>query len=377
MWDTYKIPGRPQPAAWARSHDARHARDGPVTGSVGQMRAVHITEFGGPDVMRLTDLPAPEPQDGSVLIDVHAAGINYADTHQTEDSYLAPQKLPMIPGGEVVGTARTGEHAGRRVVALLSGGGGYAEQALAAPEVTFPVADGVTDAQALALIVQGTTAWHLLRTFGRLSVGESVVVHSAAGGVGTIAVQLAKHWGAGRVVGTATGPEKAELARSLGADEVVDLSGAGTAEQVTELLRAANGGRRADIVLEMTGGHVFDGSFAALAALGRLVTFGMASRVPPSPVHPVALMGTSRTISGFWLVHALRIGGGLGPVLEELFSMINAGRLKPVLGGSYPLAEAARAHQDLLSRKTVGKLVLAVNDEEPRDAGPDAGGNEG
>jgi NADPH2:quinone reductase len=230
------------------------------------------------------------------------------------------------------------------------------------------VPDAVTDAQALALVIQGTTAWHLLRTFGRLEHGESVVVHSAAGGVGSIAVQLARHWGAGRIVGTATGPDKAELARSLGADEVVDLSGADTAEAVSAALRAANGGRRADIVLEMTGGHVFDGSFHALAPLGRLVTFGMASRTPPSPIQPGALLGTSRTVSGFWLVHALRLGGGLGPVLEELFSMIGAGRLTPVIGGSYPLGDAARAHQELLSRRTVGKLVLTVGEATPGGA---------
>ena len=339
------------------------------------MRAVQITEFGGPDVMRLTDLPAPEPAEGSVLVDVRAAGVNYADTHQTEDSYLAKQSLPMVPGGEVVGIARGGPHAGSRVVALLPGGGGYADQAVAPAELTFAVPDGVTDAEALALIVQGTTAWFCLRTFGRLAPGESVVVPSAAGGVGTIAVQLARHWGAGRIVGTATGPEKAELARSLGADEVVDLSGTTTAEEVTAALREANGGRRADVVLEMTGGHVFDGSFGALASLGRLVTFGMASRTPPSPVHPAALLGTSRTISGFWLVHAVRLGGGLGPVLEELFSMIRAGRLKPVVGGSYPLSEAVRAHQELLSRRTVGKLVLTPGDGTPDEPGaaPDGG----
>jgi NADPH2:quinone reductase len=328
------------------------------------MRAVQITEFGGPDVMRLTDLPAPEPGEGSVLIDVAAAGVNYADTHQTENSYLAPQSLPMVPGGEVVGVARDGEHAGRRVVALLPGGGGYAEQAAAPADLTFAVPDAVTDAQALALIVQGTTAWHLLRTFGRLAPGESVVVHSAAGGVGTIAVQLARHWGAGRIVGTATGPEKAELARSLGADEVVDLSESTTAEQVTAALRGANGGRRADVVLEMTGGHVFDGSFDALAPLGRLVTFGMASRTPPSPINPAALLATSRTVSGFWLVHVVRTYGGLGPVLEELFSMITAHRLAPVLGGSFALSEAAHAHEELRSRRTVGKLVLATGAAE-------------
>jgi NADPH2:quinone reductase len=360
MWGSYNSRRRTPFRAWAPSQACRHPHTRSVTGSVGQMRAVQITEFGGPDVMRLTDLPAPEAQEGSVLVDVHAAGVNYADTHQTEDSYLAKQTLPMIPGGEVAGVARGGPYDGQRVVALLGGGGGYAEQAVAPAGLVFPVPDAVSDAQALALIVQGTTAWHLLRTFGRLASGESVAVHAAAGGVGTLAVQLARHWGAGRIVGTATGPEKAELARSLGADEVVDLSASTTAEQVAEGLRGANGGRRLDVVLEMTGGHVFDGSFKALAPLGRLVTFGMASRTPPSPVDPAALLRTSRTVSGFWLVHALQLGGGLGPVMEELFSMITAGLLKPVIGGSYPLAEARRAHEDLLSRKTVGKLVLTT-----------------
>jgi NADPH2:quinone reductase len=322
------------------------------------MRAVHITEFGGPEVMQLTDLPEPRPQPGSVVIDVHTAGVNYADTHQTENSYLAPQQLPMVPGGEVVGIARDGEYAGRRVMALLSGSGGYAEQALAAADLTFPVDDGVTDAQALALLVQGTTAWHLLRSCSHLCPGESVVVHAAAGGVGSLAVQLAKHWGAGRVIGSASGAEKAELARSLGADAVVDLRDTTTADEVNAALREANGGRKVDIVLEMTGGHVFDGSFAALAPMGRLVIFGMASRTPPSPIQPAALMGTSRSVSGFWLVHALRMHGGLGPVLEELSSMIRAGRLNPVIGGSYDLEDAARAHEELRSRRTVGKLVL-------------------
>jgi NADPH2:quinone reductase len=324
------------------------------------MRAVHITEFGGPEVLQLKDLPAPQPQPGSVLIDVAAAGVNYADTHQAENSYLAPQQLPLIPGGEVAGIARDGDLAGRRVVAMTSGGGGYAEQAVTPAAFTYPIDDGVTDAQALAMLIQGTTAWHLLRTCSHLAQGESVVVHSAAGGVGTIAVQLARCWGAGRVIGTATGPEKAELAKSLGADEVVDLTGTTTADEVAAKLREANGGRYVDVVLEMTGGHVFDGSLSALAHLGRLVSFGMASRTPPSPVEAGHLMATSRAVSGFWLVHALRRPGGLGPMLEELFSMIRAGRLTPVIGGTYPLDQAAKAHEDLRSRRTMGKLVLDV-----------------
>src|SRR3954462_10927274 len=152
-----------------------------------------------------------------VAIDVSTAGINYADTHQAENTYLAPAELPLVPGGEAVG--RTPD--GRRVVALL-GAGGYAEKALASPALMWDVPDAVSDAQALALVLQGTTAWHLLRTSAQLRAGESVVVHACAGGVGTLAIQLAKRFGAGRVIGVASSEEKRELARRLGADAVVD-----------------------------------------------------------------------------------------------------------------------------------------------------------
>jgi NADPH2:quinone reductase len=334
------------------------------------VRAVQITAFGGPEVLGLTEVDEPVPGAGEVLIDVRSAGVNYADTHQTEDSYLARQTLPMIPGAEVVGRLRTGERAGQRVLALLNGGGGYAEQAVATEALVYPLdEDTLTDAQALALLVQGTTAWHLLRTSTHFAPGETVVVHSAAGGVGSIAVQLARAWGAGRIIATASGPEKATLATSLGADVVLDLSATENAKQVTEALREANRGRPVDVVLEMTGGHVFDGSLAALRPLGRLAVFGMASRIPPSPVQVASLMARSRSVTGFWLMHALGLPGGLGAPLEELTSMIRAKRLNVITGGSYPLAEAGRAHQDLLSRRSIGKLILDV----AADPGP--GGN--
>jgi NADPH2:quinone reductase len=301
------------------------------------------------------------PGPGEVLIDVQSAGVNYADTHQAEDSYLAPQKLPLIPGGEVVGRIRSGDRAGQRVLALLAGAGGYAETAVAPSVQAYPLDDdSLTDAQALALLVQGTTAWHLLRTSTHFSPGETVVVHAAAGGVGNIAIQLARAWGAGRIIGTASGAQKCALVESLGADVAVDISQTENAEQVTEALRGANGGRPVDIVLEMTGGHVFDGSLSALRPLGRLAVFGMASKVPPTPVQIGKLMATSRSVTGFWLMHALRLPGGLGAPLEELTSMIKAGRLKPIIGTSYPLADAAKAHEDLRSRRTTGKLLLNV-----------------
>jgi NADPH2:quinone reductase len=313
------------------------------------MRAIQIREFGGPEVLVERELPEPEPVDGTVVLDVSAAGVNYADTHQAENSYLAPAELPLVPGGEVVGVTPDG----RRVVALLAGGG-YAEKALAAPAAMWEVPEGVSDAAALALVLQGTTAWHLLRTSAQLRAGESVVVHAAGGGVGTLAVQLARRFGAGRVIGVASSEEKRALALRLGADAVVDAG----ADDLTAALREANGGSRVDVVLEMVGGSTFSASLSALAPFGRLVHFGAAGREPAPPVDPGKLMATSRGVLGFWLVHLLRRPSLLTEAMEDMFAAVLAGELEPVVGGSYPLAEARRAHEDLRARRSTGKLVL-------------------
>src|SRR5918911_1111778 len=261
------------------------------------MRAIRIEEFGGPEVLELAELPDPEPPDGGIVLDVSAAGVNWGDTHQAENSYLAPATLPLVPGGEVVGTTPEGT----RVVAVMMNGG-YAEKAVAFPNAMWEGPDGVTDGQALALVVQGTTAWHLLRTSAQLRVGESVVVHAAAGGVGTLAVQLARRFGAGRVIGVASAEEKRELAKRLGADAVVDSA----AEDLSAALREANGGDGVDVVLEMAGGRLFEQSLGALAPFGRLVHFGQAAREGARQVDPGWLMRTSRAVIGFWLVHALQ-----------------------------------------------------------------------
>ena len=315
------------------------------------MRAVQITEFGGPEVLHLVDLPDPEPAEGLLLVDVASAGVNYADTHQIEDSYLSKTTLPLVPGSEVVGTTPDGTR-----VAAFSLTGGYCEKALVHPSAAFPVPAGVSDGQALSLLVQGLTAWHLLRTSTHLQPGESVVVHAAAGGVGTLAVQLAKAWGAGRVIGVASAPAKRALAESLGADVTVD---AGEAD-LKGALEQANGGRKVDVVLEMVGGPTFDASLAALAPFGRLATFGMASRTAPKPLDPGSLMSRSRAVIGFWLAHCFGRPELLQPQMAELLSMVEAGTLTPVVGGTYPLSEAQRAHEDLRSRASQGKLVLDV-----------------
>jgi NADPH2:quinone reductase len=313
------------------------------------MRAIQITEFGGPEVLVAREVDEPVPTEGTVLLDVSAAGVNYADTHQAENSYLAPASLPLIPGIEAVGTTPDG----RRVVALL-GAGGYAERALAPEAATWEVPDAVSDGQALALAVQGTTAWHLLRTSAQLRPGESVVVHAAGGGVGTLAVQLAKRFGAGRVIGVASSAEKRELALRLGADAVVD----GGAEDLAAALREANDGERVDVVLEMVGGDTLRRSLDALAPFGRLVHFGQAAREGAPRLDPGRLMVRSQGVLGFWLVHLLRRPGLLDEAMRDLLDAVVAGELEPIVGGAYPLEEARRAHEDLRARRTTGKLVL-------------------
>jgi NADPH2:quinone reductase len=313
------------------------------------VRAIQIRQFGGPEVLELVELPDPQPTDGFTVVDVTAAGVNYADTHQTDDSYLSSTTLPVVPGSEVAG--RTPD--GRRVASLV-GAGGYAEKALAPDGVTFELPDEVPDSAAVALLVQGLTAWHLLRTSARLEPGESVVVHAAAGGVGTLAVQLAKSWGAGRVIGTASTPDKRALAESLGADVTIDADAA----DMNAAIREANGGRKVDVVLEMVGGPTFDGSFRALAPFGRLVTFGMASRVPPTPLQPGQLMVGSKSVIGFWLVDCMRDPSMLANPMKELLELTGSGRLRPIAGATYPLADARAAHEDLRARRTQGKVVL-------------------
>ena len=312
------------------------------------MKAIQITEFGGPEVMRYIDLPDPTPAGSQVVLDVSAIGINYADTHQTENSYLSQQKLPLIPGMEVVGKMPDGA----RVLALASTGG-YCQKTLVNPRTVIPLPDQVSDGAALAMMVQGTTAYLILKELAHVKPGESVVVHAGAGGVGSIAIQLAKLWGA-YVIAVTSSDEKKKLCKELGADAVVD---AGEVDLKSALL-AANNNKPVDIVLEMVGGTTFDQSLEALAPFGRLIFYGMASRQAPKNLAPGVLMPKSQTVSGFWLVNALAKRELMQEVFMDLFAMIISGKLKPIVGATYPLSEAIQAHRDMLARKTVGKIVL-------------------
>ena len=312
------------------------------------MRAVQIEEFGGPEVLQVVDMPKPEPGDGEVLIEVSRAGMNFADTHQRENSYLARYEVPLVLGGEVAGRTEDGQ----RVIALLANGG-YAEYAVAPREMVYPVPDGLDDATALALLIQGLTAWHLLKTSSKLARGESVVVISGAGGVGSLAVQLAKPFGAGRVIATASTEEKRSLALSLGADAALDPS----VEDLKGALIEANNGNQVDVVLEMSGGRVFSQSAEALAPFGRIVAYGIAGR-EQNTVQTGRLMRKSRAVVGFWLMHCLGRREMVEEPLADLFDRAARGELRPQIGETYGLSDVRRAHEDLQGRRTTGKVLL-------------------
>ena len=311
------------------------------------MRAVQINRFGGPEVLEVVELPDPTPAEGQVLIEVARAGMNFADTHQRQDDYLAKAELPLIPGGEVSGTTPDG----RRVAAMLANGG-YAER-VAVPETSVvPIPDQVSFDQAAGILLQGLTAWALLRISARLEAGETVVVEAAAGGTGTLAVQLAKALGA-RVIGLASTPEKRALAERLGADATVDSR----TDELAGALLEANGGEQVDVVLQMSGGEAFEQQLSVLAPFGRMVAFGIASR-EPNQVMTQKLMRTSRSVVGFWLVHLLQRPDLLRQGIGELLGAVASRELEVVIGGVYPLSDVARAQIELAERRTQGKLLL-------------------
>jgi NADPH:quinone reductase len=313
------------------------------------MRAIQISEFGGPEVLQLVELPKPQPAPSEVLIKVTRAGLNFADTHTRTNSYVKKASLPLVPGSEVAGVREdTGEH----VVALV-GDGGYAEYATAPRELVHPLPDELDDGTALAIVIQGLTAWHLYRTAGKLARGESVVVHSAAGGVGSLAVQLGRAFGAGRVIATASSEQKRALALELGADAAIDSDPDGLQERLIE----ANEGQPIDVVFEMAGGASFDASYAALAHFGRLVVCGIATQ-EQNELRTGSLLRHSRAVVGFYLFHVFERAGMFAEGLDDLFARAARGELRAVIGGTYPLEQAAQAQIDLHERRTSGKLLL-------------------
>ncbi|MFG2602343.1 zinc-binding alcohol dehydrogenase family protein [Streptomyces sp. NPDC048514] len=296
----------------------------------------------------MEDIPEPEPGPGQILLDVRLAGVNYADVHVRGNTYLAPVELPYTPGNEVVGTTPDG----KRVVALIQGGG-YAQKAAVHRRLQWEVPDEITDEQAVPLALQGNSAYHLLFTVAHVTKGQTVVIPAAAGGVGSLAVQLAHRAGA-RVIALAGTAEKRRLALDLGAAAAVDSSDEdGLAERI---LDAAGGPVHA--ALEMTGGKTLLQTLDAVGPRGRLVVYGFAGgQLADIPVH--TLLQRSVTVAGFWLPHLYTDRTlPLAASMRQLFDAVGNGSLKIVTGGTYPLADASKVHHVLNSRNGMGKFSL-------------------
>lgn len=326
------------------------------------MKAIRVQQPGEPEALRLEEVGTPTPGAGEVLIKVEIAGVNYADTGVRRGMAFGPHRatFPITPGFEVAGTVVDlgegveGLAEGARVAAVLDDGG-YAEYAVAPAGMVFEVAEGVGlgDAAA-ALLVQGITAHGILHDVARVQAGESVLVQAAAGGVGSLVVQLARLAGAGTVVGTAGSAEKRELALSLGADRAVDYGREGWTDEVFE----ATGGRGVDVVLESVGGEAGSLAFGCLAPLGRMVMFGAASGRPMPPPDLMQMNIKGLALSGFggpWIRP-----GRVGAARVDISQHLQRGDLRPVVSHSFPLADAAEAHRAVEGRRTTGKVTLVV-----------------
>jgi len=318
------------------------------------MKAIQIAQTGGPDVLRLADLPDPSPGPGQVLVRLSAIGINFVDTYHRGGLY--PRAVPFVPGGEgagevvAVGDGVSGVVAGDRV-ASTDLAGAYAELAVVAADRLVPLPAGVPDEVAAAVLLQGMTAHYLLHDSYPVRPGDPVLVHAAAGGMGLLLSQWGKALGA-RVIGTASTPEKVELARSAGANPVLGYDGFAAA------VRDLTDGDGVAAVYDGVGRATFDESLASLRRHGVLVLYGQSS----GPVPPFDLArlnsGGSLYVTRPTLGHFVSTTAELRSRAGDVLGRVAAGTLSVRIGGRYPLAEAAQAHEDLEARRTTGKLLL-------------------
>jgi NADPH:quinone reductase len=302
------------------------------------MRAVVLRETGGPDRLELTEVPDPEPGDGEVVVRVRAAGINFADVLVRQGRYPQPPQLPTVPGSEVAG-----EVDGRRVMALPRGGG-YAEAVAVDEQLLVPLPDGSSFEDGAGFLLTFLTAWIPLTRQVRIEPESVVLVHAGSGGVGSAAIQVAKHLGA-RVVATASSEEKRAVASELGADEVFGY------DDFVEKVRA-------DVVLDPVGGEVFTQSFGVLEPLGTVAAIGFAGGWW-QPLDPAPLVGRNLGLQGFYLGRLMRHNPELvREAIGELVGLWSSGAVRPLIGATFPLARAGEAHELIESRKHVGKVVL-------------------
>ena len=325
------------------------------------MKAVVVPRTGGAEVLSYRDVPDPEPADDEILVRVSASALNFADILMREGTYHAGSPPPLVPGMDVAGTVEAvgreaegaGLQPGQRVAATM-GEGGYAELAVARTGLVWPLPDGIDFAAGAAFPTAGITAYNVLTLAGRLAPGETILIHSAAGGVGTTIAQIARTLGAGLVIGTVGTAAKARVAREAGCDEVVVRDEDDFVERVTEL----TGGRGADVIADPAAGEMLERGIACLAPFGRLVAFGIASgvpaRIPSDALHP-----TNRAVVGYSTGHYRRWRpGGLQPAARAVLDLLERGQVRLVVGATFPLERAAAAQQALESGSSTGKILL-------------------
>lgn len=324
------------------------------------MKAIRVEQTGGPDVLQLQDVPRPEAGDNQALVKVHAAGLNFVEVYHRRGSAPPPGGLPFIVGQEgsgvveALGPGAEGVKVGDRV-AWAGVTGSYAEYVAAPTDRLIPLSDGVDFIQGAALALQGMTAHYLLHSAHHTQPGEVVLVHAAAGGVGQLAVQIAKLRGA-RVIGTVSSEAKARHAREAGADEVIDYTKSDFAAEAKRL----TDGQGVDLVLDAVGKTTFLKSLEALRVRGHLVVYGQASG-PPDPFPPLQLQRDgAKTITGTSLIFFTRTREEMLERANAVFGWLREGKLKVQIGGVYPLAQASEAQRALESRETTGKLVLTI-----------------
>lgn len=321
------------------------------------MRTAEVTAFGDSDVIELTETVTPEPGEGQVRIEVRASGINFADIMQRRGHYQGGPEPPYVPGMEVAGVIDAvgdgvNREAGEAVVSLVEDSG-YAEYAIADARGLLPVPGDLSFEEAAGFPLQWLTAHNCLHEWGGLEAGETVLVHAAAGGVGSAAVQLADEAGA-EVIGTASTQEKLSLAESLGMDHGIQY----TEEDFVERTNEITDGEGADLVLDGIGGDTTNRSLQALTSFGRMVSFGAASGTPGRP-DTGDLMFANQRVIGFHLGRAI----GENPMkimgaVPELTQLLGDGTLEVQVGHTFDLDEAAEAHQFIEDRKSSGKVVL-------------------
>ncbi len=324
------------------------------------MRAIQISELGGPEVLQEVELDSPEPGPGEVAIDVDYVGVNFADLQARSVGYRV-RDLPFVPGVELsgrvrsIGTGVDGFTVGQSVAAITEGGA-YAEVAVVTAATVFALPDSIDLLTAATLPTVLPTAYALINTVGKLQPGETVLVQAAAGAVGTVVGQVAKLAGAGAVYGVVSSAAKADYARKLGYDDAF------LAETFDADVREATGGRGVDIVLDPVGGQTLRRGLDSLALFGRLISYGNASGEPSWQIGQAELYPRGLSISGFSILgltaDAPRI---LREVADRAFRLVTTGQVELPITAEFPLSEVAEAHRLMGSRTSTGKLVLAVN----------------